>query len=298
MLVLKLVLIFVFLLVIDYIVHLNNFRNLKKMFPKNILPPLDNSIELPEVEKKEEIPKILYRTYVNKDKASKFDKAKEKTLKLNPELTEVFFSDEDVECFVKNNFSDRVFQAYCNINPDYGPARADFFRYLIIYLKGGFYLDIKSAALKNLDSLFKIKNRLLASKGRTYSIYPNSFGIYPTLKNSYDWSVFSNIEYGEINNWHFMAPPGNKILKETIRQIVTNIEFGIETGQYKNGEYSVLALTGPILFSRMFNKYGDEENYKLFEPNFNDHVKYNFIDHKKNNNSHYSKLKNKNILIK
>ena len=38
---------------------------------------------------------------------------------------------------------------YNSIDESYGPCRADLFRYLILYDKGGIYLDIDTICVKN-----------------------------------------------------------------------------------------------------------------------------------------------------
>ena len=205
-----------------------------------------------------------------------------------------------IDKYIKNNYSERIYNAYNSINPNYGPARADFFRYLIIYKEGGIYLDIKSALLENIDEELK-ENKLNISKGRA-NYYPLSYGLVNQTINTYNWEYFSGVDkYGEYNNWHFMAPPGNEVLEKVIKQVVSNIEYGVKNkDKYNNGEYSVLALTGPIMFSRVILKYGNENNVKINETNLNWKAIYSLydVDHKKlGNRKHYSKLGDKNVLI-
>ena len=47
------------------------------------------------------------------------------------------FTDEQQIDFIANSFSSEVVVAYNRINPSYGAARADLFRYLAIYKLGG-----------------------------------------------------------------------------------------------------------------------------------------------------------------
>lgn len=290
--------ILVALYVIDVIVHKINYNKFKVNFPENFIPKIDKEYKILRNENEpydRKIPYTLFRTYIDKEKAKKFNNVREITLKSNPYLKEVFFDDKDIDKFIKEKYNDSVYNAYKKINPIYGPAKADFFRYLVIYYYGGLYLDIKSYAHKNIKHLFENDNKLIISKGRTYNFFPNSFGIIPSIKNRYDWSLFSGVKCGEYNNWHFIAPPRHPILAEVIKQIIYNIENCGD--KYNYGEYSVLTLTGPILFSRVISKYGNEENLKIMEPRFNDTVEYNLDDHKLGNKNHYSKLKDKNILL-
>jgi len=275
-------------------------QTLVKDFPKNILPPLDESIKLPNIEKSKIIPKKIYRTYYDLELAKKFNKANQMTKINNEELNEIIFDDIMIEEYIKNNYSNRIYKAYKSIDNDYGPAKADFFRYLIIYKEGGIYLDIKSVIIKNIDEELK-ESKLIVSKGR-YNPYPIHYGLLFQYLNKYNWSYFSGVEkYGEYNNWHIISPKGNEILGKVIKQTVSNIEYGLKNkDKYTNGEYSVLALTGPIMFSRVIDKYKNKENILIKNTNLNGKVKYSLydIDHKNiGYKKHYSKLENKKILI-
>ncbi len=298
------VFLFIIFIVIFCLMEYHYNKQFKKIleedFPKDILLELDNSVQLPNINKNNKIPKKIYRTFYDLDEAEKnYKKAFEITKSKNPELEQIVYDDVMVENFIKNNYSERIYNAYKSINPKYGPARADFFRYLIIYYYGGIYLDVKSALVKNIDQELK-ENKLLTSKGRhpEFNFFP--FGMTSQFFNKYNWSTFSGTKYGEFNNWHIIAPAGNEILGKTIQHIVTNIEYAKKHKNfYKQGEYSVLALTGPIIYSRVILKYANKDNIKFYENNLNGKVKYSAISNHKNitKRKHYSKITDKKILI-
>ena len=54
------------------------------------------------------------------------------------------FTDKECSKFIKDNFENNIYAAYERINPCYGAAKADLFRYCVIYKLGGIYIDIKS----------------------------------------------------------------------------------------------------------------------------------------------------------
>lgn len=298
MFILLIFLTFILFLITEYYFHLKFRNRVENDFPKNILIDYKEEI-LPQIDKGKNIPFVIYRTYYDKEIAKKFIKAKEITLKNNPNLIEKFFDDSMVDDYIKKNFSHRIYNAYNSINKDYGPARADFFRYLVIYKEGGIYLDIKSYIQNNIEKELN-NDKLLVSKGSKY-YYPFSYGFTQQQLNTYDWSYFSKTkDCGEYNNWHFMSPKGNEVLKKTIEHIVINIEYAKKNkDKYNNGEYSVLGLTGPILFSRVINKYRNKDNLKFYDKNFNNNISYSISDvnHKKiGYKKHYSQLKEKNII--
>ena len=294
-----LLLLLLLFITIEFYFHYKFIEKMKKDLPDNINAFLKEDIELPIVKKTNSIPKNIYRTYYDLELAKKFNKAYQKTKENNLELKEKIFDDDMIDEYIKNNFSNRIYNAYKSINQDYGPAKADFFRYLIIYKEGGIYLDIKSALIKNIDDILE-KNNLIISKGKA-NPYPFYYGLINQYKNSYNWSYFSKVNYyGEYNNWCIISPAGNEVLAKVIKQMVSNIEYGLEhQNKYNNGEYSVLALTGPIMFSRVIVEYGNNENIIITDNDLGGKVKYSYggVDHKNiGYKKHYSKLKNKNVL--
>jgi inositol phosphorylceramide mannosyltransferase catalytic subunit len=298
MIIIKFLFILILFIILEIYFH-NQFKEkLILDFPKDILVDIDESITLPEIKKINEIK--IYRTYYDLEIAKKFKNAWDITQKSNPHLEQIIYDDDMIEDFIIKNYSNRIYKAYQNINPKYGPAKADFFRYLIIYKYGGVYLDIKSYIKKNIDEEIN-ENKLIVSKGQV-GYYPFHFGMINQKTNKYNWEFFSGVKnFGEYNNWHIIAPAGNEVLGKVIKQIVSNIEYGIKNrDKYNNGEYSVLALTGPIMYSRVILKYGNKDNVKIYNSNLNNKVKYtiNNIKHKNiGYKPHYSKIKEKNILI-
>ena len=115
--------------------------------------------------------------------------------------------------------------------------------------------------------------------------------------NAIIWTSAVKNNYGEYQNWHIISPKGNPILREVIKQTITNIEYGLVEKTYKNGKTSVLACTGPIMYSLVISKNFDDEHVKIFGKNMNDTLEYKYVDHKLvTKDKHYSKLGNLNIL--
>ena len=131
----------------------NKFK--KENFPPKIIYPLKEDIELPQVEEGEEIPKNIYRCYKDLEGINKFVKVFNLTEERMPGYKQIYYTDELIDKYIKNNFSERIYKAYNSINPEYGAAKADFFRYLIIYKEGGIYMDIKTGPKKKIDNFFE-----------------------------------------------------------------------------------------------------------------------------------------------
>ncbi|KAI9326838.1 hypothetical protein BDR26DRAFT_826623 [Obelidium mucronatum] len=64
-------------------------------------------------------------------------------VKLNPSATQVIFSDDDMDRFVRGAFSKRVVKAYFKLPRIV--LRSDFARYMMLYELGGFYSDMDTS---------------------------------------------------------------------------------------------------------------------------------------------------------
>jgi inositol phosphorylceramide mannosyltransferase catalytic subunit len=279
----------------------NKFK--KENFPPKIIYSLKEDIELPLVEEGEEIPKNIYRCYKDLEGISKFVKVFNLTEERMPDYKQIYYTDKLIDTYIKNNFSERIYKAYNSINPEYGAAKADLFRYLIIYKEGGIYMDIKTGPIKKIDNFFNredLKGKLLASIGKNgwYRYFPNHH-----LKDLFglndDWSFVTNLWPGsEWQQFIIASNKGNPILGKVIKQVVSNIEEGKET--YNKGKYSVIAMTGPIAYSLVIEKYKEEykDKIKFFNSDIDYYFNHSLVDYKNiMGDQHYSKNKNKNILI-
>lgn len=134
--------------------------------------------------------------------------------KLNPRFNYFLFDDNDCRKFIKTYFKSDVLDAYDRLIP--GAYKADLWRYCVLFIKGGIYLDIKYTPLNG----FKFIN-LTERQHLVYDI--NGVDIYNAL---------------------MVCLPGNKLLKNAIDAIVLNV---------KNKFYgdSSLEPTGPKLLSKL-----------------------------------------------
>ena len=74
----------------------------------------------------------------------------ERIQQMNPDWAYRLFDDADIEAYIGEHYGKQILAFYHRIDAHYGAAKADFFRYLVIYREGGVYLDIKSTLDKPL----------------------------------------------------------------------------------------------------------------------------------------------------
>lgn len=141
------------------------------------------------------IPKIIYQTWKTKDLPLNIKKIRDKISEINPQYELILYDDNEMDIFIKTNFNINIYNTYKKLNV--GAAKADFWRYCILYLNGGVYLDIDSDILRPLDELIEEDEKCIITR-------ENNAGAF--------------------NNWIMIFEKHHPILLETILQCCYNIE--------------------------------------------------------------------------
>ena len=158
------------------------------------------------------IPFVIYRTYKTKQLHPDYITAWNLTKQTNPDFKQILYTDTDCEHFIHQYCTDTEKAAYYKINPTYGAARADVFRYLLLYYKGGVYLDIKSVLKKPLRHIIKEDDTFITSYWNT-----DSFRKFLKIGNEYLPSG------GEFHQWCIISAPKQPILRILIDRVVKQI---------------------------------------------------------------------------
>ncbi len=150
----------------------------------------------------------------------------------NPEYQYFFYDDQDIEKFLTDEFPSEYIESYHKLT--IGAAKADFFRYAILYKKGGVYLDIDSAITRPLRYLVRENDEAIISAERHPNLYVQ---------------------------WGLIFSKNHPFLKKTLELMIDNIQ----THRYPNDVHST---TGPSVFSLGITKSLEENPdipYRLFD---------------------------------
>jgi mannosyltransferase OCH1-like enzyme len=131
----------------------------------------------------------------------------------NPGYTYSLFDDNDIQQFINENYSKDVQRAYSKLH--IGAAKADFWRYLVLYKNGGVYIDFDSYPQCNLDQIIRDTDYAIITREGN----PDYFA---------QWCLFFGKEH--------------PVLKKTIEYAIENILNAKET--------EILKLTGPVVYTR------------------------------------------------
>lgn len=151
------------------------------------------------------IPKVIYQTFKS-HKLPLLNRLAIKWLKLrNTDYRYEFYDDERIIAFLLTEYGQETLDTYNRLN--IGAAKADFFRYAILYKKGGVYLDIDAYIPGRLDAIIKPDDHAVISREGFPDLFVQWALIYeaghPFLKRTLD-IVIKNIKentYPESVHW-------------------------------------------------------------------------------------------------
>ena len=205
-------------------------QNYLTSHPKNIFQT-QNLQDYVNDDEKITIPKNIFQTqksqdYVNDDE----DLKKSQNSWKNTDYNYHFYSDSDMDDFIKNNFSKNVYKAF-NLCP-VPVLKADLWRYCIIYHYGGIYAD--------MDTILNTNINIFDKKALLIGVPENDT---------------------HLCNWIFAAPKKSPILEAVIDLSVKRIlkhDF-----ERRDKEHYIHYLTGPGCFTDGFEKWLDLVNLPL-----------------------------------
>jgi len=218
----------------------------KKSDYQIVLTKIEQKLNL--IKEEEKIPKVIYQTFPDEKKLPRIILENIRYIKeLNLSWSYEIYDNGKIEEFIDAYYGMEVLKIYHMINPVYGAVRADLFRYLLIYAKGGVYLDIKGSMSIPLDKILSPDDRYILSKWDHHD-----WGRHPKLKK---------VGCREYLQWYIISVAGHPFLKNVILQVLNNILSYciIRDGVGKPG---VLNLTGPVVYTLEIEKVKDTCMYR------------------------------------
>lgn len=110
------------------------------------------------------IEKNIYQTYFTKELPNSIVQIIEQLKYYNPCYSYHFFDDKDIYEFINDTFDQQIVDAYNKLQ--IGAAKADYWRYLVLYKNGGVYLDIDSFINCPIDTIIDDNDKALFTRER------------------------------------------------------------------------------------------------------------------------------------
>jgi hypothetical protein len=176
------------------------------------------------------IPKKIYQSWKSKDLSPEAKANVDKLKAMNPEYEHVLFDDADCRKFLLDNFGGVYAQAFDSVLP--GAFKCDFWRYAMLYVHGGVYLDIDMVPLVPLKELIGEKDELVSIVDIKHN-ENTPCGIYQAF---------------------IACRPQHPVLLYAFQLSFSNI------ATRRNEEYDSLSITGPIVMGIAYNLFWNNSN--------------------------------------
>lgn len=190
------------------------------------------------------IPKIIHQTFKNADLPfiTRWNISRMKNR--NPEYQYEFYDDKRILEFIEQEYGNKILNSYKLIQ--IGAAKADFFRYLVLYKKGGVYLDIDSLIKGRLSDFIRGDDTAIISCERNPGLFVQ---------------------------WALVFSAGHPFLEKTIELVQRNIE----QNRFPN---DVHKMTGPSVFTEAVNiciSENPDVEHRVLGIDYNGHMKFKYL---------------------
>jgi hypothetical protein len=213
------------------------------------------NIQVPTFDLGPQIPRVIHQIYFSKNPLPIVLARNIQAVKtMNPGWEHRLYDEQAIATFIVEHYGPEIANLFHKINPQYGAARADLFRYLLMYKRGGVYLDIKSTTVEPLDGAIRPDDRFILSRWRNSPGEPHA-----------GWGVHK--EFGadrkrEFQQWHIIAAPGHPFLKAVIERVLTNIQ-NYRSWVHGVGNKGVWRTTGPIAYMLAIEPLMSSNSYRM-----------------------------------
>lgn len=183
------------------------------------------------------IPKVIYQSWKTKELPEKMSEMVEKTKKMNPEYTHEIWDDNDCREFLFKHFGENYANAFDILIP--GAFKCDFWRYAVLYINGGIYMD--------MDMTPEVPFReILREDDKFVSIVDQKNG------NCSDSAIYQAF---------IACVPKHQIMLDSLQISFNNIV----TRTYE--VFCSLSVTGPVVVGLAINLYWKKKNvHEKIEP--------------------------------
>jgi mannosyltransferase OCH1-like enzyme len=228
------------------------------------------------------IPKIIHQTYYSSLLPSDIKNIVDELKLKNPDWEYKLYNDQQCADYILDQYGSEMLDVFYSINPAYGAARADLFRYLLLYKEGGAYFDIKSTCTLALSELIHSDDEFLISN------WPNESGEF---KGAGIKVELRHIMGGEYQQWYIITKPNSPFLEAVIEAVVNNIK-NYNPWKFSVAKRGVLKLTGPIAYTLAIHPLRSLHPHRYVRSHEEFSLKYSMLksstDHIKLMKNHYS----------
>jgi len=234
---------YIFLIIIIWIIIFYFINNILK----------HNIFIYEKFDNKNTIPKIIIQTWKTKVIPDKYKEDVASVKKYNSDYQYIFFSDDDIENFLKENYPE-YYETYSKLPVKI--QKIDFFRYIAVYHYGGFYFDLDITGMYPLKELLDYE-----------CVFPVDQNIPKNKCNRRRLKKYCKANMDILlGQYAFGARQYNPFIKLLIDTIHNNIDKYVKNYK-KNGHtlQYVYSSTGPDFVTDVYMDYDDKESIHILK---------------------------------
>jgi mannosyltransferase OCH1-like enzyme len=182
----------------------------------------------------------------------------------NAEFEHFLFDDNDCREFIEKNFSDDVLFAFDSLIP--GAYKSDLWRYCVLYIHGGIYLDIKYHCFNGFKLIYLTDKEYFVKDRHENHIYNALMTTFP--KNEIMLKCINQIVENVKTNYYgrtSLDPTGPGLLGSFLINEYNNLRFSLKTDNFclRINNYWSLSIcdkdNNDIEILKMYNEYRTEQ---------------------------------------
>jgi len=227
------------------------------------------------------IPKKIFQSWKTKNLPKNIAENSQKIRELNPEYEYYLFDDNDCREFILKHFGINYANAFDELIP--GAFKCDFWRYTVMYIIGGVYIDADMTPLVPFREMFTDQDEFVSIIDRVVGGIPGIFQSFlacrpghPIMRDSMELS-FYNIVSKRSNllglNTLSITGPGVVAIAVNLFLNKKNTSETITPGKYNNlllftvdrSNSYTYSIQGEKIFKNKFNGYKPITNYGIVE---------------------------------
>ena len=210
------------------------------------------------------IPKTIYQTWKTQNLPKKVFRLHQKMLSLNPEYEHIIYTDEQMNDFISSNADKEIQTLYWKMN--HIVAKADIWRYTILYLNGGIYLDIDSEIKRPLNQMIEKEDEAIITAEKNENLFVQ-------------WALIFN------KNHPILEGTLNNILKDVSENKNKSNHHALTVGNYAKAVFNIAKKSNCVIDWKKINKHTNQ-TYKINNSSFRvfgiDYNEYFSFKHKYN----------------
>jgi mannosyltransferase OCH1-like enzyme len=239
------------------------------------------------------IPKIIYQSWKTKDIKGKMLDAVNTVKNLNPDYEYKFYDDEDCRKFLLDNFGKPYLIAFDSLIP--GAFKCDLWRYAVLYMYGGVYMDIDMIPLVSFNEIIDDEDEFVSvvdrPRGAIYQAFVACVPRHPIILHCLELSFYNIMSKRQNKKTSdiFLSYTGPIVAgqafhiymnnKDTYSEIYPKKYNKINLDYIFRGDDVMRKSTNKIVFNNKYENYKSINNYSVNKPykNISDKNKIFFI---------------------